>query len=794
MALLLSACTRDAEPRPPDAAPPDARDASVGDRSERRTGPALSWDTLPATRTLAGGVEVVDPQGVLAGRTVSVRALDLRSLAPSVRGAFAGWTIDPSLTTEQPVYLRLPLPAPRSPDERVLLLSFDPSDGAWTVESVARVLADGRRLIGRFTHFSSWVAIETIDRNLNRDLWDFDTRAACATPVSRTPSIPTVRHTTPPVYEGRSLPPGEDAERTTLTAATPLSRESALCLLVDMRARSTGIFFRNEERDPIGASPPRTLHMDEDFLVAPALAPLLEVLAEEVRVRSCGRLRIRVIEAFDSLREHPDDSLHYEGRAVDLTLCVVDASSNTCRTPHETFRSGLEELASLAYDVGFPFVRHEGGHVHASAPWGAPGVPRAVCHHRGVAGLVCTRGASGTAERLPGRGGDVRFVTDIAGAPMAPPADDSPLGLGHTVIIPPGAVAHSIDSAVGPVEIYGTLSLSSSTTVRSGYSFYLARTGRITCPGCDLTLEARAGVHLDGVIDLSAPAESARRDGGRLTVHQTEFLAPVMALPSIDTRGGDGQSEPGVPIFSDGARGGDVNVTALGDLTLGIAAGPGGFARRGPSLGDGFPCVQLAGPFLLSGIVTSGGVGGEAYRRRGLVQPPGHTGGAGGNLLIHVSADSNQQFGRGAFYNAFVATGGTPRGDSMYAINQVITHLGDGTEISYGVGSAGGTAYLSKGGPHGDGGPGGAAGSLRISLAYPAASCPATWSPSRAPIIGFDGVSTTVGDLFEQRDGRCSLAWTSAGGSGGVGGGTHDDHVTPYRNGPAGTAARPIVP
>ena len=142
------------------------------------------------------------------------------------------------------------------------------------------------------------------------------------------------------LIQGQHVPATSEA-----TACGPMSRKirrddpNFLALLVSNNNRD--IVFKDEERT--GA----------DRMMTPRLKEKLDDLAIRVANEWVG-VKLRVTEAWDENNEHAGNSLHYEGRAADLTTMPIDGNN-------------LGRLSRLAIDAGCDWVFFENSaHVHVS--------------------------------------------------------------------------------------------------------------------------------------------------------------------------------------------------------------------------------------------------------------------------------------------------------------------------------------------------------------------------------------------------------------------------------------------
>lgn len=89
-----------------------------------------------------------------------------------------------------------------------------------------------------------------------------------------------------------------------------------------------------------------------DRIMSTKLKAKIDALADLVAAEWPGK-KLRVTEAWDEDNEHSSQSLHYEGRAADLTVSDIDLAK-------------LGRLGRLAVNAGFGWVLFEGNHIHAS--------------------------------------------------------------------------------------------------------------------------------------------------------------------------------------------------------------------------------------------------------------------------------------------------------------------------------------------------------------------------------------------------------------------------------------------
>lgn len=134
--------------------------------------------------------------------------------------------------------------------------------------------------------------------------------------------------------------PNDVEARVVGAADQPLTRASGgFKALVD--CEDCPFVFKDEERNK------------SDRMMTPRLRRNLVQLSKLVS-QTWPKLELRVTEAWDDRREHGAGSVHYEGRAADITTSDQDPAK-------------LGTLAALAVRAGFDWVFYEDAtHVHVS--------------------------------------------------------------------------------------------------------------------------------------------------------------------------------------------------------------------------------------------------------------------------------------------------------------------------------------------------------------------------------------------------------------------------------------------
>lgn len=134
----------------------------------------------------------------------------------------------------------------------------------------------------------------------------------------------------------------------------PASAENLVCGPIKKRIRRGDPEFKTL----VANTNPMIVFKDEegtgaDRVMSKRLSERLDALAKTVDKEWPGT-RLRVTEAWDEDDEHSGSSLHYEGRAADLTTDPIDSQK-------------LGRLGRLSVDSGCDWVWYEdAGHIHVS--------------------------------------------------------------------------------------------------------------------------------------------------------------------------------------------------------------------------------------------------------------------------------------------------------------------------------------------------------------------------------------------------------------------------------------------
>jgi hypothetical protein len=136
--------------------------------------------------------------------------------------------------------------------------------------------------------------------------------------------------------------PNEPEASVVGVADAPIARTSGgFKTLIECEDEACPFVFKDEERNK------------SDRLMTPRLRRNLVQLSKLVS-STWPKLELRVTEAWDDRREHGPGSVHYEGRAADITTSDQDPAK-------------LGTLAALAVRAGFDWVFYENAsHVHVS--------------------------------------------------------------------------------------------------------------------------------------------------------------------------------------------------------------------------------------------------------------------------------------------------------------------------------------------------------------------------------------------------------------------------------------------
>lgn len=380
-------------------------------------------------------------------------------------------------------------------------------------------------------------------------------------------------------------------------------------------------------------------------------------------------------------------------------------------------------------------------------------------------GRITTAGGDAVGTDAPGRGGDVAFyLGEEQFAPFHLATED-------LVVSPSIGVRLGPNTTFRHCRVDGPLVVSGAVDLVCAGHFLVGPTGEIRGrdgdAGARLVVHVQGGFQIDGVIDLAAQERAAGDDGPGAAGGHFELWTTApgdFALPTVITRGGDAN------LRAAGAPGGDVTVHVVGGdaATTLILSGAAPLPERIHSRTAWFdacgePCApawrELDGSDFRRGVLTSGGLGGDAPDVASGVADDGGAGGRGGRVSIIVEAPHRLDFDHIDVFTGQRAEPVDVNWQWDYGIGlAAFTYLGSG-------GGAGGFAATGVGG---SGGAGGAGGDLTVqaTLARPIAQrvedaiawdgCPAI------PEIGSSG-ARYVADEDDP-----SYRLSAAGGWGGV--------------------------
>jgi hypothetical protein len=363
-------------------------------------------------------------------------------------------------------------------------------------------------------------------------------------------------------------------------------------------------------------------------------------------------------------------------------------------------------------------------------------------------GVVNTSGGDALGVRTGGNGGDVTWresptsVAQRLGTSVQKQHTENSL-----LVVPQGTTRTGITGLqqFSDVIIEGTLEVSSALDLRVKGTVYLGPTGRIIVrngfEGQNLAITTRGAPLVQGLIEtaaLEATSDQTGAAGGHVQVFAA--AAGPHLIPTIITRGGDGDSADVVAGVGWGGNGGAVTIE-IGDSHVFIGGGAGetgtpamrtvadpnflppdhvgdflplpppfnlgSIGLNRPATGQRVPLRKAASQLgFLRGILTSGGMGGTGIGGT-TAQQAGAPGGAGGSFTLNTGST-----GRITFRDVDLITGA----DVEMVISEIfVPDATSAIQLPYfaATGSLGGRGTIA-GTSGGAGGAGGIAGAITV--------------------------------------------------------------------------------